>query len=425
LGANLVAWFEVGNLGIEAMPPIREEGRNAELGFSTRAIHLGYDPAREHGALTPPIFMTSTYAFESAEAGREMFRGERPGYIYGRTRNPTQALLEERIASLEGGEAGLALASGIGALSSTLWTLVSAGDEVVIDHILYGNTFAFFTKGLTRFGVKVLLADFTDPASLERALTPRTKIVYFETPANPNLRVIDIARTASLALTVGALTIVDNTFATPALQRPLKHGAGLVIHSATKYLGGHGDLLGGIVVGSAEIVERIRGAGLRVLTGATLSPFNAFLILRGLKTLDMRMERHSRSAHRIAEMLSDHPAVTWVAYPGLLTFPQYDLARRQMARPGGLVAFELAGGAGAGMAFMNRLKLVTRAVSLGDAETLVQHPATMTHATYSPEQRKAHGISDDLLRLSVGLEDPEDIVSDIVEALDVTVHPMR
>jgi methionine-gamma-lyase len=407
------------------MPPLDRKRRNAQLGFSTRAIHLGYDPGSEQGALTPPIFMTSTYAFESAEAGSEMFRGERPGYIYGRTRNPTQALLEERIASLEGGEAGLALASGIGALSSTLWTLVSAGDEVVIDHILYGNTFAFFTRGLTRFGVSVRVADLSDPASLERVLTRKTKIVYFETPANPNLRVIDIAQVSSIAKAVGAMPIVDNTFATPALQRPLEHGASLVLHSATKYLGGHGDLLGGMVVGPVETIERIRGAGLRVLTGATLSPFNAFLILRGLKTLDMRMERHSRSAQRIAETLSEHPSVTWVSYPGLATFPQYSLARRQMDRPGGLIAFELAGGARTGMAFMNSLELVTRAVSLGDAETLVQHPATMTHATYSPAERKAYGISDDLLRLSVGLEDPEDIIHDIIQALDVAAHAAR
>jgi methionine-gamma-lyase len=407
------------------MPPLDRKHRNAQLGFSTRAIHLGYDPGSEQGALTPPIFMTSTYAFESAEAGSEMFRGERPGYIYGRTRNPTQALLEERIASLEGGEAGLALASGIGALSSTLWTLVSAGDEVVIDHILYGNTFAFFTRGLTRFGVSVRVADLSDPASLERVLTRKTKIVYFETPANPNLRVIDIAQVSSIAKAVGAMPIVDNTFATPALQRPLEHGASLVLHSATKYLGGHGDLLGGMVVGPVETIERIRGAGLRVLTGATLSPFNAFLILRGLKTLDMRMERHSRSAQRIAETLSEHPSVTWVSYPGLATFPQYSLARRQLDRPGGLIAFELAGGARTGMAFMNSLELVTRAVSLGDAETLVQHPATMTHATYSPAERKTHGISDDLLRLSVGLEDPEDIIHDIIQALDVAAHAAR
>ena len=213
--------------------------------------------------------MTSTYAFETAEAGSELFRGERAGYIYGRTRNPTQALLEARLASLEEGEAGLAVASGTGAISATMWTLLGAGDSVVIDRILYGNTFAFFTKGLTRFGVNVRLADFTDPDALAQALAAddKTKLVYFETPANPNLRVIDIARVSSLAKSVGALSIVDNTFATPILQNPLKLGADLVIYSATKYLGGRGDLLGGAVVGPSALIEQIRGAGLRARPG--------------------------------------------------------------------------------------------------------------------------------------------------------------
>jgi methionine-gamma-lyase len=364
--------------------------------------------------------MTSTYAFETAEAGSELFRGERVGYIYGRTRNPTLALLEARLASLEGGEAGLAVASGMGAISATMWTLLSAGDSVVIDRILYGNTFALFTKGLTRFGVNVRLADFTDPDALAQALAAddKTKLVYFETPANPNLRVIDIARISLLAKSAGALAIVDNTFATPILQNPLKLGADLVVHSATKYLGGHGDLLGGAVVGSSALIERIRGTGLRALTGATLSPLNAFLILRGLKTLEVRMERHSRSAQQIAEFIERHPLVSHVAYPGLKSFPQYELAQRQMRQPGGLIAFELEGGVEAGMAFMNRLELVVRAVSLGDAETLVQHPASMTHATYSADERKRHGISDNLLRLSVGLENVEDLMADIAQTLD-------
>jgi methionine-gamma-lyase len=397
--------------------PIQER-RNAEVGFSTRAIHLGYDPATEKGALTPPIFMTSTYAFETAEAGSEMFRGERPGYIYGRTRNPTQALLEERMASLEGGEAGLAVASGIGAISSLIWTLVSAGDEVVIDHTIYGSSYAFFTRGLTRFGVTVHLADMTVPETIERLLNKKTKVVYFETPANPNLRIIDIARVAGIARTVGATVVVDNTFASPALQRPLEHGADVVVHSATKYLGGHGDLLGGVVVGTSELIGRVRSAGLRWLTGATLSPLNGFLILRGLKTLEIRMARHSTSALEVAKLLADHGAVARLSYPGLPSFGQYDLARRQMSAPGGLIAFELAGGISAGLAFMNRLKLVTRAVSLGDAETLVQHPASMTHATYSPEERAAHGISDGLLRFSIGLENVDDILQDVQQALD-------
>ncbi len=392
--------------------------RNAGLGFSTRAIHLGYDPATEKGALTPPIFMTSTYAFESGEAGGEMFRGERPGYIYGRTRNPTQTLLEERMASLEGAEAGLAVASGIGAISSLIWTLVSAGEEIVIDHTIYGSSFAFFTRGLSRFGITVRLADLTRPETLEPVLGSRTRVVFFETPANPNLRVIDVARISAMAHAVKAVVVVDNTFASPALQRPLEFGADLVVHSATKYLGGHGDLLGGIIAGSTELIARVRGQGLRWLTGATLSPLNAFLILRGLKTLELRMARHSASALEVAKLLADHRAVSLLSYPGLPSFPQYELAKRQMSAPGGLVAFELAGGMAAGLAFMNRLKLITRAVSLGDAESLVQHPASMTHATYSPEERAAHGISDGLLRFSIGLENPDDILDDIQQALD-------
>ena len=390
---------------------------NRALGPSTRAIHLGYDPAESQGALTPPVFMTSTYAFETAEAGGEMFRGERGGYIYGRTKNPTQNLLEERLASLEGAAAGLATASGMGAISATMWTLLNAGDEVLVDHTLYGSTFAYFTRGLTRFGITVHLADFTKIDEIEAKLTPEIKLVYFETPANPNLRVIDISAVAERARAAAALVVVDNTFCSPVLQRPIELGADLVVHSATKYLGGHGDLLGGAVLGSAETVKQIRMNGLRALTGATISPHTAFLILRGLKTLGLRLERHSTSAQIVAEMLEKHPKVAWVGYPGLRSFPQYELARRQMAAPGGLIAFELKGGLSAGMSFMNALELITRAVSLGDAETLVQHPASMTHSTYTPQERAAHGISDGLVRLSVGLEDVEDILADLEEGL--------
>lgn len=391
--------------------------RNAEPGFATRAIHLGYDPFTEKGALTPPIFMTSTYAFESAEDGGAMFRGEKAGYIYGRTKNPTQSLLEERIASLEGAEAGIALASGIGALSAMILTLVSAGDEIVIDHTIYGSSFAFFTQGLTRFGVTVKLADLTDLDTLDAALSKRTKVVFFETPANPNLRVIDIAAVARRAHATGALVAVDNTFCSPALQRPIEHGADLVMHSATKYLGGHGDLLGGVVVGAREIINKIRGVGLRWMTGATISPMNAFLIMRGLKTLDLRMAAHSASALAVAELLDGHKSVATVSYPGLKSFPQYEIAKRQMARSGGLISFELKGGMKAGLKFMNRLELVTRAVSLGDAETLVQHPASMTHSSYPPEERKKHGIGDGLVRMSIGLETVDDILEDITQAL--------
>jgi methionine-gamma-lyase len=392
--------------------------RNAKAGLSTRAIHVGYSPADEYGALTPPVHLTSTFVFESAEQGAEIFAGTREGYIYGRTKNPTQTILEARIASLEGGEAALAVASGMAAISATLWTLLKSGDRVVIDRILYGNSFALFTRGLPQFGIETVVADFTQPHVLADALKGGARLVFFETPANPNLRVIDIAAISSIARRVGALTVVDNTFATPVLQRPIDHGADLVVHSATKYLGGHGDLLAGVVVGSAEMVSRVRMQGLRYLTGATLAPLSSFLVLRGLKTLELRMAQHSRSARAVADMLCAHAAVSTVHYPGLPSFPQADIVARQMTAGSGLVAFELKGGLQAGRALMNVLQLVHRAVSLGDAETLIQHPASMTHAAYSAEERATHGISDGLIRLSVGLENTEDILDDLAQGLD-------
>jgi len=363
--------------------------------------------------------MTSTYAFETAEAGEQIFRGERKGYVYGRTRNPTQALLEECIAGLENTEAGLAVASGMAAISSTLWTLLEAGNEVVIDHTLYGNSFALFVRGLTRFGVKVTVADFTDLDAAAAAIAGGTpKVVFFETPANPNLRIIDIAAIGRMAHEAGALLIVDNTFATPALQQPILLGADLVVHSATKFIGGHGDLIAGIVAGPKEIIEHIRRSGLRYFTGATIAPLTAFFLLRGLKTLELRMERHCSSALAIAQLLEQHPAIAWVSYPGLANSSFHELARRQMTAFGGLIACELRGGKKAGMAFMNRLALITRAVSLGDAETLVQHPASMTHSPYTQEERQKHGISDGLIRFSIGLETFSDLKHDIFQALD-------
>ncbi|HVI50579.1 MAG TPA: aminotransferase class I/II-fold pyridoxal phosphate-dependent enzyme [Candidatus Sulfotelmatobacter sp.] len=395
----------------------------AEDGFATRAIHLGYDPADEHGALSTPVFMTSTYTFESAEIGQELFRGERDGYVYGRTKNPTQSVLETRIASLEGGEAAVAFASGMGAISATLWTLLKASDEVLVDQTLYGNSFALFMRGLSKFEVKITVADFTDLEAVKKALEQgKPRLVYFETPANPNLRVIDIAAVSALAHEAGALAMVDNTFASPALQRPLSLGADLVVHSATKFLGGHGDLIAGVLVGPADILKQVRLHGLRYLTGAAIAPLTAFLLLRGLKTLELRIERHSSSALAVAQLLADHPAVAAVHYPGLPDSPYHELAKRQMSAFGGLVSCELKGGVEAGMTLMNRLTLASRAVSLGDAETLVQHPASMTHAAYTPEERRAHGIADGLIRFSVGLETLADIKADIAQALDAVTR---
>jgi methionine-gamma-lyase len=390
---------------------------NRRAGPSTRAIHLGYDPASAHGAVNPPVYMTSTYAFETAEQGGEIFAGQRDGYVYGRTRNPTQALLEERIADLEGGEAGLVVASGMAAISATFWTLLKTGDRVVADKILYGNSFALLARGLKKFGVEADFLDFQDLDVVGRAVRG-ARLVFFETPANPNLRLIDIAAIARLAKSAGALTIVDNTFATPILQRPLEWGADFVVHSATKYLGGHGDLLAGVVVGRADAIKEIRMHGLRYLTGATVAPLTAFLVLRGLKTLELRVLQHSRSARALAEMLSQRREVTNLVYPGLAQGRDGEVARRQMSAGGGLVSFELSGGLQAGKDFMNALKLAHRAVSLGDAETLVQHPASMTHAAYGSAERARYGISDGLIRASCGLENTEDIVEDFEAAFE-------
>lgn len=388
-----------------------------QTGFATRAIHHAYDPQENGGSLTPPLHLTSTFTFETAEAGGEMFAGERAGHIYSRISNPTCDLLEQRIATLEGAEAGLALSSGMGAITAVLWTLLSPGDEVIVDKTLYGCTFAFMRHGLAKWGVTITHVDMTDPENLRAAVSDKTKVVYFETPANPNMRLVDIAAVSEIAHSVGAQVVADNTYATPYLTRPIELGADIVVHSATKYLGGHGDVVAGLVAGTAEQVTEIRLVGMKDMTGAVMAPFNAMLILRGLKTLALRMDRHCASAITVAEYLEAHPAVGAVHFPGLESFPQHDLAGRQMAQPGAMIAFEIEGGMEAGIRFMNALKMIQRAVSLGDAETLIQHPASMTHSTYTPEERAEHGISDGLIRLSVGLEEVADIIADLDMAL--------
>lgn len=391
-------------------------------GFSTRAIHHGYDPLDEQGALTPPLHLTSTFAFETAEDGGARFAGEAPGHIYSRISNPTTDLLEKRMAALEGGEAAVAMASGMGAITSVMWSFLRAGDELITDKTLYGCTFSFLRDGLSRFGIKVTHVDLTNPLALETAISDQTKIVYFETPANPNMRLVDITAISAIAKRHHARTIVDNTYATPVQTRPLEHGADIVVHSATKYLGGHGDLIAGIAVGNADDMTEVRMVGVKDMTGAVMAPFNAMLVLRGLKTLELRVERHAQSAMATAKMLEAHPAVALVHYPGLESFPQHQLAKRQMRGFGGMIALELKGGYSAGIAMMNRLKLIRRAVSLGDAETLIQHPASMTHSTYTPEERAAHGISEGLVRLSVGLENIEDIMADLTQALGTNIE---
>ena len=373
-----------------------------KLGFATRQIHAGRIE-NAAGALCAPIYQTSTFAFSSVEQGGARFAGQEDGYIYTRLSNPSLAAVELKLASLENGEAALVTASGMGAIAAAIWTSVAAGDEVVASDTLYGCTFSLLSHGVAKFGVKANFVDMTDIANLKAALTEKTKVVYLETPCNPTMKIVDIAAAAKAAhdYNPDIRVIVDNTFCTPYLQRPLELGADVVVHSATKYLNGHGDV--------------------KDMTGAVMSPFDAFLLARGLKTLDIRMERHCANAQKVAAFFHGHPAVAKVYYPGLDDFEGHEIAARQMKLPGGMMAIELKSGREATAAALNKLQLCTIAVSLGDAETLVEHPATMTHSTYTAEELKMAGISEGLVRISIGLEDPEDIIADFKSVLDPLV----
>ena len=311
----------------------------------------------------------------------------------------------------------MAAGSGMAAISSLFWSLLNQGDELVVHTTLYGNTHALVAEGLPRFGVTVKRVDLADPAAVEAGITEKTRLVFFETPANPDLAIVDVRAVSEVAKAHGALTVVDNTFASPALQRPIECGADAVVHSMTKFLGGHSDVIAGALIGPEEVVTQTRRHGLRYLTGGALAPLSAFLVLRGLKTLGVRVERQSRNAMALARFLEGHPKVARVLYPGLESHPGHAVAKAQMSDFGGLLAFELKGGADAGRHFMNALKLASRAVSLGGCETLVQHPASMTHATYSAEDLARAGLTHGLIRASIGLEDEEDILEDFEAAL--------
>ena len=393
---------------------------NENCGFGTKAIHAGNVKDTQYGALTTPIYQTSTFVFDSCEQGGRRFAGQEAGYIYTRLGNPTTSVLEAKIAALEGGEACVATASGMGAISSCLWTIAGAGKHILADGTLYGCTFALLNHGMTRYGVEVDFIDTSDLEAVKAHLKPNTCAVYLETPANPNLKITDIAAVAEVAHAYNKdiKVICDNTFASPYLQRPLELGADVVVHSATKYLNGHGDVIAGFVVGSAEFCGEVRMFGLKDMTGAVMDPFCAFLILRGLKTLEIRMQKHCSNAKAIAEFLNNHPMVEKVYYPGLPSHVGHDIAARQMSDFGGMMSFEVKGGRAAGAKLVNALHLVTVAVSLGDAETLIEHPASMTHSTYTEEELAASGIAAGLIRLSVGLENAEDIIADLKQALD-------
>jgi methionine-gamma-lyase len=388
----------------------------SRLSFNTLCVHGsgGADP--QTGAVSVPIYQSSTFAFESAQEGADIFAGTREGYFYTRLGNPTSAAFEREMAFLERGEAALATGSGMAATATAVLTLARSGDNLIASNTLYGGTHKFFHELLPRFGVEARAVDANDPQAIAAAVDARTRLLFIETPANPTLSIVDLRLAAAEAARHGIPLLVDNTFATPYYQRPLTLGADAVIHSATKYIGGHGDTVAGVIVGRAEFIRRARFEVLRDL-GGIISPFNAWLLLRGLKTLPVRMERHSENALQIAQFLNFHPKVARVWYPGLRTHPQHEVALRQMDGFSGMIAFELKGGLAAGVALLDSVELLTLAVSLGDCDTLIEHPASMTHSTYASEARKALGIFDGLVRLSVGIEGVEDLIADLDQAL--------
>lgn len=389
-------------------------------GFGTKAIHAGNIRDKQYGSLTMPIYQTSTFFFENCEQGGHRFAGQEEGYIYTRLSNPTTSVLESKVAALENGEACVAASSGMGAISSCLWSIAGAGKHILADETLYGCTFALLQHGLTRYGVEVTFINTSDLEAVKANLKENTVCIYLETPANPNLKITDIAEVSRIAHNFNPeiKVVCDNTFASPYLQRPLELGADVVVHSATKYLNGHGDVIAGFVIGKADFMQVVRMFGLKDMTGAVLGPFESFLILRGLKTLEIRMQRHCESAKTIAEFLAGHTKVEKVYFPGLESHPGHEIAKKQMHDFGGMISFEVKGGKEAGMKFVNSLSLATIAVSLGDAETLIEHPASMTHSTYGEEDLKAAGISAGLIRLSVGLENVEDIIEDLKMGLE-------
>jgi len=381
--------------------------------FRTRAVHVGSHPDPTTGAHVSPVYRTSTFTYGDFERGRRMFAGEEPGYVYSRIGNPTVRVFEEKVASLEGAEDAVAFTSGMAAISAVAFTFLRPGDELVFLGPLYGGTEGLFFEVLTRFGVEVRDASGLPPAEW---LSAKTRLLYVETPTNPTLRINDLAQVGRLGRERGVLTVADNTFATPYLTRPLEYGIDLVLHSATKYLGGHGDTLGGVVAGPADAMAELRSHGLRHVGGA-LGPEDAFLLTRGVKTLPLRMEAHCNGAEAVAAFLEQHPAVARVYYPGLPSHPDHELAARQMDRYGGMVALELTGGERAAQRFLDGLELFTQAVSLGDVESLATHPASTTHELLPQEVLDRQGITPGLVRLSVGIEDPRDLIEDIEQAL--------
>ncbi len=391
---------------------------NKNWRIATKAIH-GFGGGDPHtGSVSLPIYQTSTFAFRDSQHGADLFAGTADGYIYSRISNPTVEAFEHEISCLEGGEKGQGFGSGMAAVFNAVMTACQSGDSYICSETVYGGTHGLNEHVMPRFGVKCHEVDATDLNVVEDAIkkAKNCKALLFETPANPTLAVLDIAELTKLGHKYGLTVMTDNTFATPILQRPLEHGVDVVIHSTTKYISGHGDVIGGAVVSSEEFIKRLR-EDVYIDTGATMAPLSAWLLLRGLKTLPIRMQKHCENAHRVSQFLAFHPKVTKVYYPGLKHHVGHELAKKQMSNFGGMVAFEIAGGFEEGKKVMDAVDLCTVAVSLGDCDTLICHPASTISSTYSKEQRESAGIKDNMIRISVGIEDSADIMDDLNQAL--------
>ncbi len=386
------------------------------LGINSKLIHAGQKPEAS-GSVNVPIYQTSTFAFRNAEHGAALFAGTEEGYIYTRLGNPTIRALEDSVAEMENGCGGIATSSGMGAICTAYFALLEAGAHMVSTASVYGPSRGLMEKDFSRFGVQSSYVDTSDLRQVREALRPNTRLIYVETPSNPTMQVSDIAEIAKIAHQHGCPLVVDNTFASPYLQRPLDLGADVVLHSVTKFINGHADVVGGILVAKQKaIYDRLRRV--MISSGCNMDPHQAFLVLRGLKTLGVRVERAQRSAMKIAGWLERQPEVSRVRYIGLESHPQHELAARQMSGFGSMISFELKGALEAGRILMDHVRLATLAVSLGGVETLIEHPASMTHASMSPEARRAAGFTDGLVRYSVGIEDVEDLITDLRRALD-------
>jgi O-succinylhomoserine sulfhydrylase len=383
--------------------------------LATKLVRGGTNRS-QFGETSEAIFMTSGFRYDSAEAAEARFKNEQPGFVYSRFANPTVDMFETRMALLEGAEAARGVASGMAAVNAALMCQLKAGDEVVSARAVFGSCRYIIEDLLPRFGIKSTLVDGTDMKAWEAAITPRTRAVFLETPANPTLEITDIQAVCDIAHAVGARVIVDNVFATPVLQKPLQFGADIVIYSATKHIDGQGRALGGVILGSEAFVRDELTPYLRH-TGPALSPFNAWVMLKGLETLELRVARHVENATIVAAALAEHPKVEQLMFPGLQSHPQYALARRQMSGPGNMVAFRVKGGKAGAFQALNGLRLVDISNNLGDSKSLITHPATTTHQRLSIEERAKLGIGEDLLRMSVGLEDPQDVIDDLNQAL--------